>query len=304
MAPGAWADAAAEGPSPMRRAILDSPVQELFGTRMPDNQGSKPEHPPTALGAAVGAPAEAAGTPKTLWTLVVEPAAEGSLDHLEMLFRMYKPAVCSLIRQYRRTLPQDGIEELYQQFVMICLRREFLNNVARSKGRFRHFLWTCVRNFLRGENERIQCRPEGHLAGQVANGVGDEDSVEIPAEDGPEWMALDEPWALQIESTALREVERVLQRDGRAKPVREKIRARLMAKLPDQTLKDDSEALGLPAAHYNSLFYRTRDLYQGLVRRELAVQVDASDLEDEFEHFVRVLGRIRQRTDAASVAGG
>lgn len=235
-------------------------------------------------------------TPDTLWTLLVTPAAQGSLEHLALLFGTYKAAVCNLIRQHRAGMDPEGIEDLYQEFVLVCLRRDFLIKVHRSKGRFRHFLWTCVRRFLIDEAERAQRRPEALATTRVDNGVGEEPGLQVPDEDSAEWFSLDEAWALKLESMGLQAVDRLLEEKGLSEDIRRSLLERLMAcQAADPSLKDEARRLGIPEARYNNLFYPMREIHLKTVRKELSNQVQAGDLDEEFDHFIRVLSRIRRR---------
>ena len=232
----------------------------------------------------------------TLWTLVVTPAAQGSIEHLELLFRTYKAAVCNLIRQHRFGMNPEGIEDLYQEFVLVCLRREFLVKVHRSKGRFRHFLWTCVRRFLIDDADRVRRRPEAQAVVQVDNGVGEEQGLQIPDDDSAEWLVLDEAWALKLESVGVQKVGRQLEEKGLSEDIRRSMLERLMARQDDgKSLKDEARRLGIPEARYNNLFYPIREVYLKTIQKELEGQVDAGDLRDEFNHFIRVLSRVRRR---------
>ena len=230
---------------------------------------------------------------------MVTPAAQGSVEHLEVLFRTYKAAVCNLIRQQRLGLAPEGIEDLYQEFVLVCLRRDFLVNVHRSKGRFRHFLWTCVRRFLIDEADRAQRRPEAYAGIQVDNGVGEEQGLQIPNDDSAEWLGIDEAWALKLESIGVQKVGQLLEEKGLSEDIRRSMLKRLSAcQDEDLSLKDEARRLGIPEARYNNIFYPMREVYLKTIRKELGGQVDASDLHDEFNHFIRVLTRVRRRKAA------
>lgn len=260
------------------------------------NEASIP-HPHSPSSAALAEPGRGAPlTPDTFWTLMVTPAAQGSVEHLEVLFRTYKAAVCNLIRQHRLGLAPEGIEDLYQEFVLVCLRRDFLVNVHRSKGRFRHFLWTCVRRFLIDEADRSQRRPEAHAGIQVDNGVGEEQGLQIPDNDSAEWLGIDEAWALKLESIGVQKVGQQLEEKGLSEDIRRSMLKRLSAcQDEDLSLKDEARRLGIPEARYNNIFYPMREVYLKTIRKELGGQVDASDLHDEFNHFIRVLTRVRRR---------
>jgi DNA-directed RNA polymerase specialized sigma24 family protein len=234
----------------------------------------------------------AGGTPQTLWTAVIQPAAQGSSEHMGSLFRTYQPSVTALMRQHRPGLAQGDVEDLYHEFVRVCLHRDFLANVDRAKGRFRHFLWTCVRRFLQDVHERHQRRPEAHVDGQVENGVGDEPGIEIPHPEDAGWMAMDEAWARQVEAIALKAVAIEMHDARRPGAVRECVLARLKG-IAKGTLKEDAQLLGIDEASFNNVFYAARNSYRRFLRMELSRQVAAEDLNDELEHLARVLARVR-----------
>jgi DNA-directed RNA polymerase specialized sigma24 family protein len=218
---------------------------------------------------------------------------------LELLFRTYKAVVCNIIRRHRSRLGAEAIEELYQEFILVCLRRDFLVKVHRSKGRFRYFLKTCVRRFLIDEADRAQRRPEAHAGIRVDNGVGEEQGLQIPDDDSAEWLGIDEAWALKLESIGLQMVDRQLEDKGLSEDIRRSMLARLMACQDEgSSLKDEARRLGIPEARYNNLFYPMREVYLKTIRKELGGQVDASDLNDEFNHFINVLTRVRRKNAA------
>ena len=63
----------------------------------------------------------------------------------------------------------------------------------------------------------------------------------------------------------------------------------------DKSLKDEARRLGIPETRYNNIFYPMREVYMKTIRKELGSQVQSGDLQDEFDHFIRVLSRIRRR---------
>jgi len=78
------------------------------------------------------------------------------------------------------------------------------------------------------EGERFQRRPEAHLGGLVDNGVGDEQGIQFPEDDSAEWLSIDEPWALKLESIALQKVDQHLDGKGLSEDIRRSICRRLI----------------------------------------------------------------------------
>jgi hypothetical protein len=229
-----------------------------------------------------------------MWTRVVIPASKGSIDGLQQLFVMYESSICSLIRQNRMGLSEDEIKDLYQRFAETCLRREFLKNVDRSKGRFRHFLWVCVRRFLIDDAKRKPV-PGNKNDTPIDVGGEEDDTIQLPSEGSDEWVALDEPWALAIETAGLKKVELLMDRRGLRFDCRMALLKRLKAQQDEEeTLRNDAIKIQMDPNDYNNLYYPYRDILRGAVHDELKKQVRSSELKDEFNHLILVLTRIRR----------
>lgn len=236
------------------------------------------------------------GTPNTLWSLVVIPAREGSEQHLGQLFQMYEKPICNLIRQFRKSLSEDDIRDLYQQFVLVCIRREFLESVDKTKGRFRDYLRTCLKRFLIDDARRRR-EPVEKADLVIDVGGGEEGALQMGAEDSVDWLTqLDEEWALTTEQMALNTVFKSPARATLAKNIQDVIRNRLMASQDDEaTLEADALALGMPSVRYTNRYSEAKKAYRAAIRTELEKQVDARDLDEEKRHLIKVLTGIRRR---------
>ena len=235
----------------------------------------------------------------TKWTKVVEPAAKGSTDALGDLFNMYESSIFRLIRIGRKDLSEEQIQDLCQEFKANCIKREFLKNVKRDNGLFRTFLKVCVERFLIDVSRRRKVPGAAKDDPQIDNGSEDEGAIQIPSEGSEEWYDfLDEPWALVVESSALIKVESYMDLRGLSSGTKMSLIKRLKAQQDDETtLKMDAKKLGVDPSEYNNLFYSHRNIFRDSVYAEIARQnpkSKSSDLQDELNHFLKVLARIRR----------
>lgn len=240
-----------------------------------------------------------------MWTEVVEPAVKESRelsdkktrDALNKLIITYQPSIIRLIRLQQNNLTEDKIQDLSQQFVVKCYETEFLKNVDRSKGRFRDFLGKCLTRFLVDQKRRKKIPGVGKNDVEIDTGHEGEGTYQIPAEDSEDWLrALDQSWAMVVESSALKQVESHMDRGRLASGLRTSLLKRLTARQDDKiTLKSDANQLGVSEVIYNNLYYNTyRPMFRKAVREHLERECQPSELEDEFNHFIKVLAGIRR----------
>lgn len=242
------------------------------------------------------------GTPETLWTLVVIPARQGSEQQLGQLFEMYKVPICNLIRQFRKSLSEDDIRDLYQQFILVCIRREFLATVDKTKGRFRDYLRTCLKRFLIDETRRRR-EPVEKADVVIDVGGGEEGTLQIAADEYADGLTrLDEGWALATEQMALNTIFKSPSRADLSMEFKKRLRNRLMAIQDDEaTLKSDAVALGVNSDLYNNSYTKAKTAYRAAIRTQLERQVHARDIDDEMQHLRSVLTGIRRRQATAAM---
>ena len=89
--------------------------------------------------------------PTTNWTTLLDPIggrSPGAQTALNHLFEVYRKPIVS----YLRTLVRDPhqSEDIAQDFIVRLLNRGDLESADRSKGRFRNYLKTSIRNYVIG----------------------------------------------------------------------------------------------------------------------------------------------------------
>lgn len=158
--------------------------------------------------------------PSTHWTWIDsggDPAARSrALEHLARLY--WKP-----IRAYLRAALHKSDEQtldLTQDFFLWTIESGFLSKADRSRGRFRAFLKTALRNFVAHAEERASAQKRGGGVRFVSLPSADEEEDALPPlPDGrarrPDEI-LDEAWKTAVVRAAVERTRAELERDGRA----------------------------------------------------------------------------------------
>jgi DNA-directed RNA polymerase specialized sigma24 family protein len=157
--------------------------------------------------------------PSTHWTWIQageDPAARArALEHLARLY--WRP-----IRAYlRASLRKDEEQslDLTQDFFVWTIESGFLSKADRSRGRFRAFLKTALRNYVAHADERASARKRGGGVRFVSLPHGDEGEDALPPlPDGRARMPeeiLDEAWRSAVVRAAVERTRDELERDGR-----------------------------------------------------------------------------------------
>lgn len=144
---------------------------------------------------------------ETNWSTVLTAKAADEdvrLAAMERLLTRYRRPIL-LEFQSRVRCAEPEAEELAQEFIFICLRRDFLKNVGPEKGRFRSFIKACIANFLRDRHRERATQPEA-----VSLDETDDEGTrrfDPPAESDHPETGLDDQWARQVVALALKQLE-------------------------------------------------------------------------------------------------
>ena len=142
----------------------------------------------------------------THWSVVLR-AKDKSEAALNSLCAAYRSPLLVWLRA-RGTRAEDA-EDLVQGFFAHLLKREFLANVAREKGRFRTFLLNAFQNYLRDRRDHDHAEKRG--GGQAPDSLDQTDddgqAIHDPAFAGvsPD-VAYDQAWAKAVLDGAFQRV--------------------------------------------------------------------------------------------------
>jgi RNA polymerase sigma-70 factor (ECF subfamily) len=221
----------------------------------------------------------------TRWSMVVDAAGEGlrARAALEALCETYRPPVLAYVRA--RVRRGEEAEDLVQDFFALLLERRLAARADPTRGRFRSFLLTSLKNFLVNERERANAQRRGGGTKLLPAA-----ELELVADDdpGPE-AAFDREWARAVLQEGLRRLEHEAAQAGRSELFA--VLRPFLVEAPDEAdYETVGNAQGLRRNTIAVAVHRLRSRLQELVREVLAdAASDAPDLETELRHLREVL---------------
>jgi len=228
----------------------------------------------------------------THWSQVLLAADHrlpNSAQALENLCRAYWPPLYCYLRRDGRS--SHEAEDLTQAFFAQLLERNSLATADPTRGRFRNFLLTALKNFVVNEwrAEHAQKRGGDLQILSLDARTGEGHYVADPGNHATPEVVFDKRWALTV-------IERVLDRlrteyvtTGKSE-LFEDLKNFLAAKkgTPHANLAIKH---GLTASAIGVAIHRLRQRYAELLREEIASTVnDPSEIDDEIRYLIAALG--------------
>ena len=220
---------------------------------------------------------------------------------LAELCRIYwRPIFAFICRRGHST--QDA-EDLTQDFFVMILEGDWLQNADPSRGRFRSLLLKSLKNFLNDAVDKIHARKRG---GDVSFISWDDWIAEAPSQLSmstqtlhslPPERLFDVRWAATVVERALRRLREECERKGRRR-VFDVLSAYLTVERDDVSSASLATTLAVPQSTVKKLLYRMRQRYRWLLRDEVAQTVEnPADIEDELRHLCGVLAASSEQAD-------
>jgi len=233
----------------------------------------------------------APGFQTTSWSLVLDAKAEdtgGSREALDALCRTYWPPVYTFFRS--RGFGLEAAQDLTQELFCCLIRRHFLAQVERGRGRFRTFLLASAENLLRDTHRRNHAQRRGGT--EVAVPV-DPDRVEplLAWENrhaADPRLLYDRQWAQTVLDNVLRRLEDEFSASGRSR-VFAVLRDSLAGSAETTPHRELAEVLGMTEGAVKTTVYRMRKRYGELLREEVGKTVERDQVEDELHHLLEAL---------------
>jgi DNA-directed RNA polymerase specialized sigma24 family protein len=234
----------------------------------------------------------------TRWSLILSGAGSKSKEQetqaaLAELCRIYWRPIFAFI--CRRGYSTQDAEDLTQDFFVMILKGDWLQNADRSRGRFRSLLLKSLKNFLNDAADKIHARKRG---GDVSFISWDDWIAEAPSQLSmsterlnslPAERLFDVRWAATVVERALRRLREECERKGRWR-VFDVLSAHLTVERDDVSSASLSTTLGVPQSTVKKLLYHMRQRYRWLLRDEVAQTVEnPADIEDELRHLCGAL---------------
>lgn len=228
----------------------------------------------------------------TEWSLVLRASREGKADEasLARLCRLYWAPLYSYVR--RRGFNHHDAEDITQGFFSHVLEKRSLASAEQSRGRFRTFLLTSLRNYLINQQIRASTAKRGgknqHVPLTELEAV-DAAAMAQPASLTPD-QVFDRTWALSVLDNALQQLEAACTAEGKLEWFR-RVQPFLEIGAKTDSYESIAREFKMTKNAVAVAIHRLHHRYRNLVRAAVAETVaDRTETEAELAHLLASLG--------------
>ena len=225
----------------------------------------------------------------TRWSMVLRARGEsrGAHESLAELCKVYWYPLYAFVRRQGHS-PHDA-QDLTQEFFARLIQDEWLDNVARERGRFRSWLLASTRHFLANEWNRARAQKRGGGAVVVSLDESDAEGryLHEPADITDATQLFERRWALTLLDNVLERLQREMNDSGKASHF-----TALKGALTGEPLAFPEAAgqLGMTEGAVRVAVHRLRERYRELLRAAVADTVESdADVEAELRHLFGAL---------------
>jgi DNA-directed RNA polymerase specialized sigma24 family protein len=230
----------------------------------------------------------------THWSIVLRAGRaddSDARDALAFLCQRYWYPLYVFVR--KKGIGPEHAEDVTQGFFARLIEKRVLERAAPSRGRFRVFLLTSLRNFLANDWDQAQAQKRGggrpHLSLDVEAGetkLRFEPSHELTPE-----RIFDRAWAVQLLELVFSRLRQEFAAKGKAAEF-DTLQSFLAGNHADASYERTAEALGMSFAALRQAVHRLRKRYRAVLRAEVAETVAGEDeIDDEIRGLFQALGR-------------
>jgi RNA polymerase sigma-70 factor (ECF subfamily) len=227
----------------------------------------------------------------TQWGIVVESADKNSPNAdaaLAELCRTYWQPAYAFVRRAGYT--SADAEDLTQEFFAYILGRNWLAQANPARGRFRAFLLTSLKNFLRDAGSRARSQKRGGTYSFVSLDAHDAEAhySQMAAEALAPEATFDAAWARsEVEQTLISLRERYAAEGKRE--LFDTLRP-FIAGGSDRSYEDVAASLGCSLAAVKTHIHRLRQRYAELLRAQIErTVIDPAEVNSELRYLCSVL---------------
>jgi RNA polymerase sigma-70 factor (ECF subfamily) len=230
----------------------------------------------------------------THWTMVLtarDQEGTAAREALDSLCTTYWYPLYAFIR--RQGVTAEEAEDLTQEFFHRFLRRNALDSVRPTAGKFRSFLLVCLKNFLANERERAQAQRRG--GGRPLLTLNGEDaetrfSLE-PADPLTPEMAFERHWAFAVLERTMAELKREYS-TGEKRQQFEDFQGFLPGGQGATSRADLAAKRGVTVGAIDVAVHRLRQRFGVLLREQVTQTVSCEDeVEEEIRYLISVLSK-------------
>ncbi len=228
----------------------------------------------------------------TRWSVVLAAADEDSRiaqNALSALCEVYWYPVYSYIRRRVRTV--DEAQDLTQGFFTRLLEKNYVADAQPERGRFRAFLLTAVKHFMRKEWQKAKAQKRGgdRLHFSLDFGAGEHRYALEPTDERTPEMLFDQQWAVTLVNNVLGQLRRELVAAGK-EPQFDVLKAHLSGRAREATYGEAAQSLGISDGAVRVAAHRMRKRYRELLRAEIGQTVATpGEIEEEIRSLFATL---------------
>jgi RNA polymerase sigma-70 factor (ECF subfamily) len=228
----------------------------------------------------------------THWSVVLSAGRSESTraqESLAQLCKVYWYPLYAFVR--RQGYGPDDAKDLTQEFFARLISKKYLDDVDRSKGKFRSFLLASLKHFLANEWDKAQAQKRG--GGQVFIPL-DAHSAETryrlePSHEMTAEKIYERRWALTILEEVLKYLREEYVREGKVK-LFEELKDVLAGASDSASYAEIAGKIGMTEGAVKVAVHRMRHRYRALLRAEIANTVEnPAEIDDELRHLFEVL---------------
>ena len=224
--------------------------------------------------------------PTTLWTQLLDPIRERTPQAdqaLNRLCQIYIPPLRYFVRSYG--YDQHTSEDLVQTFIASLIRRQAIEKTSRDRGRFRSFLRTCLKNFLKN-HYRSSTRGPNLLPLDESNAT----ELSSPEKSCPD-IEFDRRWAWSLLEQAIAEVENSYADRGKD-DVFNDLKGFLPGGDPKLSRNDIAKEWGTAVNTVDKAAHDLRLRVRQAIRKAVSATVATSrEVDDELRYMMDIMSR-------------
>ena len=239
-----------------------------------------------------GPAAAAAQFTTTHWSVVLAaraPDAPQAAAALAKLCRTYWYPLYAYLR--RRGYGEHDAEDFTQGFFAHLFERDWLQSVAREKGRFRSFLLASLNYFLADQRDRAQAQKRGGGQPNISFDAHDAEEryrLEPVDERSPDKL-FERRWAMALLDQVLTRLAQEFSDAGKLE-LFNRLQPFLVEGTGETTYAETARVGGLSEEALKKAVQRMRRRYHQLFREEIAqTVVSPAEVEEELRHLCAVL---------------
>lgn len=208
---------------------------------------------------------------------------------LEQLCQTYWYPLYAFVRRQGHA-PHDA-QDLTQEFFARLLERNALGAADRERGRFRSFLLSALKHFLRDEWDKLRAQKRGSGQNLLSLDAGDAESRYAlePADTLTADRIFERRWAMLLLDRAVERLRAEHEAAGKLAQF-EALKASLAGSRESQPYSELAAQLGLSEGAVKVAVHRLRQRYREVIRAEIAETVAGeAEVEAELKHLMAAL---------------